>query len=65
MGFRPAIETTLRALPPRATRQTLLFSATFPAQVIRDAYHDTIRVTVYGAADAALLGDVLRARHPS
>jgi ATP-dependent RNA helicase MSS116 len=33
MGFRPAIETMLRALPPRTTRQTLLFSATFPKQV--------------------------------
>ena len=34
MGFRPAIEKLLRALPPKETRQTLLYSATFPAQVV-------------------------------
>lgn len=30
MGFRPTIEKILGLLPPKATRQTLLFSATFP-----------------------------------
>lgn len=30
MGFRPAIEQMLRRLPSKETRQTLLFSATFP-----------------------------------
>jgi len=33
MGFRPAIEQILRQLPPKETRQTLLFSATMPADV--------------------------------
>jgi ATP-dependent RNA helicase MSS116, mitochondrial len=33
MGFRPAIEAALRRLPPPAARQTLLFSATMPADV--------------------------------
>jgi len=33
MGFRPAIERILGKLPPREERQTLLFSATFPAQL--------------------------------
>ena len=33
MGFRPQLEKILRALPPPAQRQTLLFSATFPSQV--------------------------------
>ena len=33
MGFRPAIEKLLRALPPKSTRQTLLYSATFPTQL--------------------------------
>merc|ERR1719330_1653172 len=34
MGFRPAIDKLLKKLPPRETRQTLLFSATFPAQLL-------------------------------
>ena len=33
MGFRPAIETMLRWLPPKETRQTLMFSATMPKDV--------------------------------
>lgn len=33
MGFRPAIEKIIAKLPPRERRQTLLFSATFPAQL--------------------------------
>jgi len=33
MGFRPAIEKILRFLPAKDLRQTLLFSATFPAQL--------------------------------
>jgi ATP-dependent RNA helicase MSS116 len=33
MGFRPAIEQMLKALPSKESRQNLLFSATFPAQV--------------------------------
>ncbi|KAK1861182.1 hypothetical protein I4F81_003766 [Pyropia yezoensis] len=33
MGFRPAIEQLLSALPPKATRQTFLFSATMPRDV--------------------------------
>lgn len=37
MGFRPAIEAILRRLPDRQGRQTLLFSATMPADVRRIA----------------------------
>jgi ATP-dependent RNA helicase MSS116 len=37
MGFRPAIEKTLRNLAPKETRQTLLFSATMPADVSKIA----------------------------
>lgn len=33
MGFRPAIQRILSQLPPRTSRQTLLFSATFPAKL--------------------------------
>ena len=33
MGFRPAIDELLKALPPKATRQTLLFSATYPKNI--------------------------------
>lgn len=33
MGFRPAIEAILRNVPGRERRQTLLFSATMPADV--------------------------------
>lgn len=33
MGFRPVIEKILAVLPPRERRQTLLFSATFPAEL--------------------------------
>jgi ATP-dependent RNA helicase MSS116 len=33
MGFRPAIEKIIRTLPSKETRQTLCFSATFPAAV--------------------------------
>lgn len=33
MGFRPAIQKVMAALPPKATRQTLLFSATLPDDV--------------------------------
>lgn len=33
MGFRPAIDEMLKALPPKATRQTLLFSATYPKNI--------------------------------
>ncbi|KAJ1616752.1 P-loop containing nucleoside triphosphate hydrolase protein [Pavlovales sp. CCMP2436] len=33
MGFKPTIDKILRVLPPPATRQTLLFSATVPAVV--------------------------------
>ncbi|KAK9843026.1 hypothetical protein WJX74_005774 [Apatococcus lobatus] len=31
MGFRPDIDKLLRLLPPKTSRQTVLFSATFPA----------------------------------
>eukprot|EP00937_MAST-01D_sp_MAST-1D-sp2_P005261 g5261.t1 len=34
MGFRPAITQMLRMLPPKDTRQTLLFSATMPPDVM-------------------------------
>lgn len=37
MGFKPAIDQILRALPPKANRQTLLFSATIPPAVIEIA----------------------------
>lgn len=33
MGFRPAIDALLAALPPKATRQTMLFSATYPSNI--------------------------------
>ncbi len=33
MGFRPQIDRILRRLPPKGSRQTLLFSATFPQGV--------------------------------
>ena len=33
MGFRPAIQEMLSRLPPKETRQTLLFSATMPSDV--------------------------------
>ena len=33
LGFRASLERALGALPPAATRQTLLFSATFPPDV--------------------------------
>jgi len=33
MGFRPAIEKIVGALPPKEKRQGLLFSATLPADV--------------------------------
>lgn len=33
MGFRPAIDELLKALPPKSTRQTLLFSATYPKNI--------------------------------
>lgn len=33
MGFRPAITLMLSKLPPKHTRQTLLFSATMPKDV--------------------------------
>lgn len=33
MGFRPDVEKILRALPNKSTRQTLLFSATFPQDI--------------------------------
>ena len=33
MGFRPAIDELLKALPAKATRQTLLFSATYPKNI--------------------------------
>lgn len=33
MGFRPDVEKILRALPDKSSRQTLLFSATFPADI--------------------------------
>ena len=34
MGFRPAIEQILGLLPPKTTRQTLLFSATMPPDML-------------------------------
>jgi ATP-dependent RNA helicase MSS116 len=33
MGFRPAIQEMLSRLPPKESRQTLLFSATMPSDV--------------------------------
>ena len=33
MGFRPDIERALQRLPPKSTRQTLLYSATFATNV--------------------------------
>ena len=30
---RPAIDELLRLLPPKATRQTMLFSATYPSNI--------------------------------
>eukprot|EP01063_Lacrimia_lanifica_P030860 TRINITY_DN4987_c3_g1_i1.p2 TRINITY_DN4987_c3_g1~~TRINITY_DN4987_c3_g1_i1.p2 ORF type:complete len:627 (+),score=279.07 TRINITY_DN4987_c3_g1_i1:161-1882(+) len=37
MGFRPAITEMLKLLPPKTTRQTLLFSATMPNDVMHIA----------------------------
>lgn len=40
MGFKPSIDVILRSCPPKAMRQTLLFSATIPegvVQIARDA----------------------------
>jgi ATP-dependent RNA helicase MSS116 len=37
MGFKPAIDQILRSLPPKTSRQTLLFSATIPPIVIEIA----------------------------
>jgi ATP-dependent RNA helicase MSS116 len=39
MGFKPTIDKILRMLPPPATRQTLLFSATVPHTVKEIAAH--------------------------
>ena len=33
MGFRPAITKMLSMLPPKSTRQTMLFSATMPKDI--------------------------------
>ena len=33
MGFRPAIDALLKALPPKDTRQAMLFSATYPRDI--------------------------------
>lgn len=57
---RPAIDELLRALPPRTTRQTVLFSATFPANIaslasyaLRPGYEtvDTVGETAQQTAD--------------
>lgn len=57
MGFRPAIEKILARLPPRESRQTLLFSATFPAQ-LKDVTKKALRpsyemIDTIGAAEEA------------
>ena len=41
MGFWPDVRRIVAALPPSATRQTLLFSATMPNEVVRDAFEIT------------------------
>ena len=47
LGFRPAIEAILRALrPTAAARQTLLFSATMPADVAQVGVRVRVRVRV-------------------
>ncbi len=60
---RPAIDELLRALPPKAQRQTVLFSATFPANIaalaayaLRPGYTtvDTIGETAAQTADKVL-----------
>jgi len=41
MGFWPDVRRIVAALPPSSTRQTLLFSATMPNEVVRDAFEIT------------------------
>jgi len=41
MGFWPDVRRIIATLPPSATRQTLLFSATMPNDVVRDALEIT------------------------
>lgn len=50
MGFRPQINKILGALPPRTTRQTLLFSATFPGAV-KDLVDLALRPQSYVSVD--------------
>jgi ATP-independent RNA helicase DbpA len=55
MGFGTEVEEILRSLP--RTRQTALFSATFPdtiAEMSRKYQRDAVRVTIDEAADSAL-----------
>jgi len=41
MGFWPDVRRIVAALPPTTRRQTLLFSATMPDEVVRDAFEIT------------------------
>ena len=41
MGFWPDVRRIVAALPPTSARQTLLFSATMPNEVVRDAFEIT------------------------
>jgi ATP-dependent RNA helicase RhlE len=41
MGFWPDVRRIVAALPPSSARQTLLFSATMPNEVVRDAFEIT------------------------
>src|SRR5207253_5190329 len=41
MGFWPDVRRIVAALPPSTARQTLLFSATMPNEVVRDAFEIT------------------------
>jgi ATP-dependent RNA helicase DDX3X len=49
MGFEPAIRKIAAAMPPPGTRQTLLFSATYPREIqrlARDFGDDYVRITI-------------------
>ena len=50
MGFEPQIRRVVAAMPPKEERQTLLFSATFPApiqQLAREFLREYVEITVY------------------
>lgn len=59
MGFRPDIERILGLLPPKSTRQTLLFSATVPPAV-RDIARDAL---MPGFATVDTVGELTEQTH--